>query len=202
MSRLRMMRSYLCGPMDHDRESGKEWRVMMTEWLASLGVIVFDPYHKPMASVSRSAVEDDVNFQIVKDALERGDRDLAAKRMKPVRAVDLRMVDHSDFLVVNLDLTKNPCGTYEEIFWANRAKRPIITMCPQGVNKISPWLFGTYPHETMFDKWEDVKNYLSFVNSCRDEEIDTLGRWIFFDVESQIRDILKLDNGVKNDTSL
>ena len=46
--------------------------------------------------------------------------------MKTIRSVDLRLVDISDFLIVSLDLNTHPCGTYEEIFLANRQKKPII----------------------------------------------------------------------------
>lgn len=42
--------------------------------------------------------------------------------MKVIRSVDLRLVDISDFMIVNLDLETHPCGTLEEIFWANRQK--------------------------------------------------------------------------------
>ena len=33
--------------------------------------------------------------------------------MKTIRAVDLRLVDISDFMIVNLDLNVHPCGTLE-----------------------------------------------------------------------------------------
>lgn len=194
MNRLKLMRAYLVGPMDHKRNEGREWREIMTEWLSSRGVVVFDPYHKPMRSISSLGMEDDENYRIVKDALSRGDKKLAAQRMKPVRTTDLRIVDHSDFDIVYLDLESRPCGTWEELFTANRQKKPILIMCPQGLEEIPPWLYGTCPYQMMFDKWEDLTAYLDFVDTGHDEEIDTLGRWVFFDVEDQVRKILGCAN--------
>ena len=88
------------------------------------------------------------------------------------------MVDISDFLIVNLDLDVHPCGTYEEIFWANRQKKPIIVHMVQGKQKCPDWLFGTIPHEMIFSSWEEIKNYLVEINHS--EEIKTFNRWYFF----------------------
>ena len=44
--------------------------------------------------------------------------------MKIIRCVDLRMVDISDFLVVNLDPDIPTFGTHEEIANANRQRSP------------------------------------------------------------------------------
>ena len=192
MNRLKLMRAYLVGPMDYDRHTGKEWREEIGEWLhLEKNAIVIDPYHKPMSSVSTEfALEDDENYRIVKQAIADGNYARAESRMKKVRATDLRIVDHSDFQIINLDLDKRPCGTYEEMFTGNRQKKPLITVCPQGKKAIPPWLFGTFPHQMMFETWDEVKDYLNHIDTAVDEKIDTLGRWVFFDLEKQIRSIL------------
>jgi nucleoside 2-deoxyribosyltransferase len=100
--------------------------------------------------------------------------------MKTIRSVDLRLVDISDFLIVNLDLDIHPCGTYEEIFWANRQKKPIIIHMVQGKQSTPDWLFGTIPHEMIFSSWEDIKNYLVDINSLKN--IISYNRWYFFSV--------------------
>ena len=43
------------------------------------------------------------------------------------------MVDICDFLVVNLDLDVHATGTYEELYWANRMKKPILVRIEQGM---------------------------------------------------------------------
>ena len=98
--------------------------------------------------------------------------------MKEIRNVDLRMVDISDFLIVDLDLEIHPCGTYEEIFLANRQKKPIIIHMVQGKSKAPDWLFGTIPHDLIFSEWNHVKDYLNYINSSHN--IDSLNRWYFF----------------------
>ena len=100
--------------------------------------------------------------------------------MKTIRSVDLRLVDISDFIIVNLDLDVHPCGTLEEIFWANRQKKPIIVHMVQGKVHTPDWLFGTIPHQMIFSNWEDIREYLKHINS--DENIDTYNRWYFLNL--------------------
>ena len=97
--------------------------------------------------------------------------------MRVIRNTDLRMVDLSDFLIVNLDIDKQPCGTYEELFLANRQKKPIILRIPQGKENTPDWLLGTIPHETIFSSWEEIKAYLNTVNEGHGR-LDS--RWMFF----------------------
>ena len=103
-----------------------------------------------------------------------------AHLMKTIRSVDLRLVDISDFIVVNLDLNIHPCGTYEEIFWANRQKKPVIMRVLQGKENAPDWLFGTFPHQHIFSDWNDVYAYLEHVNSA--ENVNNYNRWYFFTI--------------------
>ena len=104
--------------------------------------------------------------------------DELSKVMKTIRNVDLRLVDISDFLIVNLDLDIHPCGTYEEIFLANREKKPILINVAQGKQNAPDWLFGTIPHQMIFDSWLDLQEYLMYIDGA--EEIVTYNRWYFF----------------------
>ena len=97
--------------------------------------------------------------------------------MKIIRSVDLRLVDISDFLIVNLDLSIHPCGTYEEIFWANRQKKPIIIHLEQGKQFAPDWLFGTIPHQMIFSTWLEIRDYLHHIDSSK--TIETFNRWYF-----------------------
>ena len=98
--------------------------------------------------------------------------------MRVIRNTDLRMVDISDFLVVNLDLDIHPCGTYEELFLANRQKKPIILRIKQGKGETPDWLLGTIPHETIFSTWEEVRDYLDLVDKGKVQD----KRWMFFNI--------------------
>jgi nucleoside 2-deoxyribosyltransferase len=172
--RLSSQRVYLAGAMDRVADRGNGWRDSITPFLESLQIVVFNPIKKP-TSIGQ---EDELAHQLKKQYKLSQQYDELSSLMKVIRAVDLRLVDISDFLIVNLDLDIHPCGTYEEIFWANRQKKPIIIHMVQGKNHAPDWLFGTIPHQMIFSSWEEVKNYLVTVNNS--EQIQTFNRWYFF----------------------
>lgn len=192
INRLLFQRAYLIGPMDHDRESGKQWRIDLFEWLIKRGVVPLDPYNKPVHKLHMDGLEDDDNYHLRVEATERGDFDKLSELMKPIVSIDLRMVDHADFLVCNLDMTKRPCGTFDELFMAASQNKPIIIRCPQGKKNIPPWLFGRLPHQLFFESWEEVTEYLHHIDTA--PKIETLDRWKFFDVKPIMKEILSEKN--------
>ena len=173
-NRIKGLRTYLCGPMDRVPDGGVGWRRSVGQYLMTRGVIVFDPSNKPIDI----GVEDFDSRDKRNKWKKNGDYDRVAETMKIIRNTDLRMVDISDFLVVNLDLDTHPCGTYEELFLANRQKKPIILRVKQGKELAPDWLFGTIPHETIFSTWEEVKDYLDLIDSGNLND----KRWMFFDI--------------------
>ena len=176
LNRLNKQRVYLAGAMDRVADRGATWRDNITPFLEQMGVIVFNPITKP----TTTGMEDH-DSHVIKTKLKQKERyDELSEMMKVIRRVDLRLVDISDFLIVNLNLDILPCGTYEEIFWANRQKKPIVVHMEQGKNSAPDWLFGTIPHQTIFSSWDDIKEYLTHINAS--ENIDTYKRWYFFSV--------------------
>ena len=176
MNRVRNQRCYLAGAMDRVKDRGKGWRQEITPFLESLGIVVFNPITKP----TEIGLEDH-DTHLVKTKLKKKKRyEELSSMMKVIRSVDLRLVDISDFLIVNLDLDIHPCGTYEEIFWANRQKKPIIIHMVQGKEHTPDWLFGTVPHQMIYSDWNDIYGYLEHINSS--ENINTYNRWYFFNI--------------------
>jgi hypothetical protein len=106
--------------------------------------------------------------------------DELSNMMKTIRAVDLRLVDISDFLIVNLDLNTHPCGTLEEMFLANRSKKPVVVHMEQGKKNTPDWLFGALPHSMFFSTWDEVRSYLSHIDA--DRYINHENRWRFFNI--------------------
>jgi hypothetical protein len=191
-NKLKYSKAYLVGPMDHDREAGKDWRITMADWLVEeLGVIPFDPYNKPLHRMHTMGLEDDDNYQLRKAAIARDDRAEARRLTKPIVSTDLRIVDHADFLVVNFDVDSHPGGTIDEMVTAANQNKPVIVMCPQGVNRIYDWFWGRLRPEIFFDSWNDVKEYLKHI--AFDDEVDDLGKWKFFDIEDTILSIVSRD---------
>lgn len=176
MNRLKNQRVYLAGPMDRVADRGATWRDNITPFLESMGVNVFNPITKP----TNIGMEDSDSHIIKTKLKSQGRYDELAEMMKTIRSVDLRLVDISDFLIVNLDINTHPCGTLEEIFLANRQKKPIIIHMEQGKQHTPDWLFGTIPHQMFFSTWDDIKQYLLHINSS--ENIETHKRWYFFSV--------------------
>jgi nucleoside 2-deoxyribosyltransferase len=176
MNRLSNQRVYLAGAMDRVPDRGNGWRDNITPFLERLGIVVFNPIKKPT-----NIGKEDEQVQVLKKSYKESQNynDLS-KLMKTIRSVDLRLVDISDFLIVNLDLETHPCGTLEEIFWANRQKKPIIIHMVQGKQNAPDWLFGTIPHEMIFSSWDEIQNYLRYINSSN--SIIDHRRWYFFSV--------------------
>lgn len=174
MNRLHNQRAYLCGCIDRVHDHGKGWRSTISTFLSGLGVKVFNPLEKSISI----GVEDD-NTIIRKQQLKLAKKyDELTVMMKEIRNVDLRLVDISDFLVVHLDLNSHPTGTYEEIFLANRQKKPIVIHIEQGKAQAPDWLFGAIPHEMMFDSWELLTTYLMYIDTANN--IEHHNRWYFF----------------------
>jgi nucleoside 2-deoxyribosyltransferase len=176
MNRLLNQRVYLAGAMDRVADRGNGWRDKITPFLEYLGIIVFNPIKKP----TKVGLEDFATHQFKQKLKKQQNYDELSQLMKTIRSVDLRLVDISDFLIVNLDLEIHPCGTYEEIFWANRQKKPILVHMVQGKQNAPDWLFGTIPHDMIFSSWDAVEDYLNQINSCT--EIDNRNRWYFFNI--------------------
>lgn len=178
MNRLNNQRVYLAGPMDRVADRGATWRDDITPFLKNIGAKVLNPIYKPI----NIGAEDETTHSIKQKLKQQEDYDELTKIMKEIRNVDLRMVDISDFLIVNLDLDIHPCGTLEEIFWANRQKKPILIHMVQGKRHTPDWLFGTIPHHMIFSSWTELKDHLVYINDS--PEIDLHKRWYFFDLET------------------
>ena len=179
MNRLKRQRVYLAGAMDRVPDRGATWRENITPFLKDLGLVVFNPIKKPIDI----GLEDSSAHQIKIKLKEQKKYDDLSKMMKIIRRVDLRLVDISDFLIVNLDLNTHPCGTLEEIFLANREKKPIIVHMEQGKWNTPDWLFGTIPHQMIFSSWDEIKEYIVQIDSSKN--IDSYDRWYFFNQEAE-----------------
>lgn len=174
MNRLRFNRGYLCGAMDRVADGGIGWRSSIQEELTDLDIVWLDPTNKPI----QLGIEDLENRKYRHQCKATNNWEAVRNDMKIIRAVDLRMVDISDFLVVNIDAKVHACGTYEEFALANRQKKPIIVHVEQGKGQCPDWLFGMIPHQMIFSAWEDVHKYLRHV--AHDPVIEDFRRWYFF----------------------
>ena len=174
MNRLAFTRCYLCGAMDRVADGGVGWRRHIINELRDLKIHWLDPTNKPIDI----GVEDAASRVARHDEKQRGNYAAVAAEINPIRCVDLRMVDISDFLIVNIDLDVHACGTLEEVFLANRQKKPILVNVVQGKNNAPDWLFGALPSQFIFGGWDDLTDYIRHI--AHDPVIETLSRWYFF----------------------
>lgn len=176
MGRLNGTKNYLAGPMDQCPNGGEDWRTEITPKLEQFGIKVFNPANKP-TSIKKGKEDREIRAEINK-LKELGEWEKVRQLAKPIRLVDLRMVDLSHFLILNLDHDILTCGTHEEWVTANRQKKPIIVRCEQGKAAIPNWMFGAMPHELFFSTWEEVLDYLTVIDSTNDESL-IHPRWVF-----------------------
>jgi len=175
INRLFLNRGYLCGAMDRVKDGGIGWRQKIQTDLADLHCCWLDPTNKPIDI----GIEDMENRTQRQQCKVTHNYDVVRNDMKIIRGVDLRMVDIADFVVANLDLGVHACGSYEEIYLANREMKPIIIHLEQGKEKAPDWLFGVVPHQMIFSTWLEIHSYLRHV--AHDPVVEQFKRWYFFD---------------------
>lgn len=179
---LNNMRAYLCGPIDFAKDNGVGWRNMITPILKKFNVKVMDPCKKPIETKGLNE-ESPEYFKQKQRLKDEGRFAELAELMKPVRAVDLAMVDRADFLVCYIDITIHSVGTMEEIFWSNRCKKPTLLVCQQGKKFVSDWFWACLPTQHIFGNFTELTDYLSYVNDTPQEKVETFNRWKFFRFE-------------------
>jgi len=175
INRLKYSRGYLCGAMDRTKDNGVGWRHKIQRDLVDLEIVWIDPTCKPIDI----GIEDMENRERRAMLKQLHNFEAVRNDMKIIRSVDLRCVDISDMLIVNIDLEIFSCGTWEELFLANREMKPIILHIEQGKENCPDWLFGTLPHEMIFSTWEEVHDYLRHI--AHDPVVESFKRWYFFD---------------------
>jgi hypothetical protein len=163
--------------MDRVADGGEGWRIQLQRELANLEVYWLDPTHKPIDI----GIEDSETRAYANEMKRHGNYEAIIPQIKIIRCVDLRMVDLSDFLVVNICVENHACGTYEELFLANRQKKPVIVHVEQGKENAPNWLFATLPHEMIFSTWQEVHQYLRHI--AHDPVIKHFNRWMFMNYD-------------------
>ncbi len=104
--------------MDRVADGGVGWRQQIKKELSGLGIIFMDPTSKPIDI----GVENQETRELRHREKARGNYQYVANEIKPIRCVDLRMVDLADFLIFFLDKDNSGFGTIEEMALANREK--------------------------------------------------------------------------------
>ena len=177
MNRLDRMLCYQSGGMDRVSVWGDAvgWRNDLKPFLFEKGVGVLDPCDK----ATTIAIEDQDVREKKKILKEQGRYDELRDIMKPICAIDLRMVDICSFVVLYIDTDIHMAGSYHEATVAINQKKPVLIVCKQGKENIPDWFFGVIPHKMMFSNWDELKDYLNYIDTAEDAEHEN--RWRFLD---------------------
>jgi nucleoside 2-deoxyribosyltransferase len=167
---LKGTRVYTIGSMEY--EDGQGWRNEVKDALNPLGITVFDPYHKPF--VNEIKEDNDARYTL-KHWMETNDFEKVSARMKEVRRDDLRLVDISDFFIVYINPKIPSWGSAEEIYWANRLKKPIFLFVEGGKNKTPLWIMGTIPHKYIYNNLQEIIDLLISIDAGK-KKLDST-RW-------------------------
>lgn len=157
---------YLSGAMEFASDHGVGWRRQLIRMIeeAGLGIDFIDPTNKP--GEDELKIGEDKHKQV--ELQEKGMYHELKKYVSAYRRYDLRFVDLSDFLIAVIDPKIHLCGTYDEIFTAERQHKPMFFICEGGLKKLPRWLFD------VIDLDDDVKGTRCNVFETLDEVVDEL----------------------------
>lgn len=179
MNSLKGARCYLAGAIENTEDNGASWRERIKRNLAHLEIQWLDPLFKPI----EYGREEPGDFAEMKEKRSRSTFSGVREFMRKIRAVDLRMVDISDFLIVHLNPTTPTFGTHEEVARAASQNKPVIVMVEGGVQAAPLWWFDMLNDCRFFSSWNQVHSYLiensTISKTCLANLSD--GEWLLFD---------------------
>ena len=171
---LNRTKCYLAGNIENSN-APHSWRDMVKADLAATGIIFFDPLKKPFMD---SVNEDKEHMARLGKLREESRFDDLSKIMRKIRVEDLSLVDRSDFLIAVISAKTASWGTAEEVFWANRMKKPIYLVVSEGKQACPFWIFGTLPADQIHGNIQEVIADILQIDSG-EKRID-LTRWKIF----------------------
>ena len=180
MNKLKGQTAYLAGFIDDNATLARGWRLDMTEFLNGLGIGSFDPMNKPILN---TWVHEDKDFVDYVNAFKKeGKLGKVSEIMKEIVRQDLKMVDLSNFVILNIDRTCHMCGSYTEFTYACMQRKPVLVYCKQGIKAISNCMFGLGDSHYFFEDWDVLKQRIIDVDSGKDND-DLNGKWRFIDYD-------------------
>lgn len=173
MNKLEGAKVYLIGAISFASDDGVGWRNDLKKKLIDnkIHLTVFDPCDKPDGLGTLEQEK-----KLIRQKLDEYNYVEAARLAKCIRKVDLRMVDHSHFVIAMIDTNIHYCGSYNEIFLAESQRKPILTIAVNGKNKLPEWLYAVLKPDEIFEKVDECVEYLKNVNNGK---VITDDRWLF-----------------------
>jgi hypothetical protein len=156
--------AFLSGPIDRVQDDGVGWRKEIKKLCkrAKLPIEFLDPTDKPIGLGSEIGEE---KLRIQKLMREKK-WDQAKEQAKIFRHYDLRMVDRCHLYIGYIDVNVHMCGSYDELFTAERQEKPLLGIMAPGQSKwdIPSWLVAIFKEEEVFDSVEDCVEHLKLLH--------------------------------------
>jgi nucleoside 2-deoxyribosyltransferase len=149
---LKNSKVYLAGNMEHT--AGAEgWREFVKEQLSPIGVNILSPIDTKFRGYPVESREDILRM---KQERSNGNLELVSEYMKRVIRKDLRLIDLSDFVIVNMEVLKPTFGTMHELVIAGQQKKPIFLSVSEGKRECPLWILGLVNPKFIYNSIEDV----------------------------------------------
>ena len=171
---LQRTKCYLAGNIENSN-APDSWRNKVAAELRESGIIFFDPLKKPFMD---SVNEDKEHISKLFNLREEGRFEELSRIMRKIRVEDLSLVDRADFLIASISARTASWGTAEEVFWANRMKKPIFLVVAEGRHACPFWIFGTLKCDQIYGNIEEVVAEIKEIDAG-EKKID-LSRWKIF----------------------
>lgn len=163
--------TYLSGAMDAAPDLGIGWREKFIKLTSHLNLDIINPCVKPPGC----SVEIQNGHRVSTTLRENKDWQGMQKFVKKLRREDLRFTDISDFLIAYIDPEVPSYGTPDEIYTAERQKKPLFCIIKGGIEKLPVWLFGVFELNEIFSTVEECVAHLEKINNG---EIPLDDRWV------------------------
>lgn len=174
--------------MQYADDGGIGWREKSSDFLKKLGIKPLNPANKPCDN----ATEDKSNREYITGLQKKASElkkignlreadnylDEVSRIMKDVIAIDLRLLDISDFMLMYVNPNIHTVGSYVEYGMACLQRKPVVIFCPSGLENMPIWFLGQSSHRSMFTTLDESLEYIRHIHE--DKNIDTLKRWKFF----------------------
>jgi len=160
MNVLKNTKAYLAGNLENTVDS-QNWRTYVSDKLSVRGIKSLSPVE--MTLVNQVGENDEDRLRLKKERSE-GKYDEVSSYMKTVVQKDLRLIDLSDFLIINLELSKPTYGTTHELVVATQQKKPIFLSV--GDKRECPlWILGIIKHKYIYNNVDEILTMIYQIDS-------------------------------------
>jgi nucleoside 2-deoxyribosyltransferase len=145
-------RVYLAGNMEYTA-GALGWREYVKNKLTPSGIKILSPVDTKFVGHPTESPQDIARMKVER---QNGNYDLVHSHMKRVVRKDLRLIDLSDFIIINMEVSKPTFGTMHELVVAVQQKKPIFLAISEGRSSCPLWILGLLKPEYIYDSIEDV----------------------------------------------